>query len=253
MPVALLASTSYREEAVVAAIEMTGVVKTHGPVRALDGIDLRVDEGEIVALLGPNGAGKSTAFDVLLDLVRPTAGRVEVLGGPPAAARGRVGAMLQSAGLPEQVTVRELVRLVGRAHPRALPVDEVLARTGLTSRAGRTVTALSGGERQRLLLALALVGQPELLLLDEPTAAMDVLSRRSFWSQARAAAGGATLLFATHDLAEAAAAADRVVVLAAGRVVADGTPASLAGNGDLETAFLDLTLQSPLTHPGAQR
>ncbi|WP_432487349.1 ABC transporter ATP-binding protein [Kineococcus sp. SYSU DK018] len=237
----------------MAAIEMTGVVKTHGPVRALDGIDLRVDEGEIVALLGPNGAGKSTAFDVLLDLVRPTAGRVEVLGGPPAAARGRVGAMLQSAGLPEQVTVRELVRLVGRAHPRALPVDEVLARTGLTSRAGRTVTALSGGERQRLLLALALVGQPELLLLDEPTAAMDVLSRRSFWSQARAAAGGATLLFATHDLAEAAAAADRVVVLAAGRVVADGTPASLAGNGDLETAFLDLTLQSPLTHPGAQR
>ncbi|WP_205707955.1 ATP-binding cassette domain-containing protein [Kineococcus vitellinus] len=223
-------------------IEMDGVVKTYGTVRAVDGLDLRVRQGEVVALLGPNGAGKSTTFELLLDLVRPTAGRVRVLGGEPAAARARTGAMLQSAGLPEQVTVRELVRLVGHAYPRHLPVAEVLGRTGLTTRATRTVTALSGGERQRLLLALALVGEPDLLLLDEPTAAMDVLARRAFWAQARAAtAAGATILFATHDLTEAAAHADRVVVLAAGRCVADAAPGELAGGGDLESAYLTLT------------
>ncbi|WP_432514302.1 ABC transporter ATP-binding protein [Kineococcus sp. SYSU DK001] len=223
-------------------IEMSGVAKTYGAVRAVDGLDLRVREGEVVALLGPNGAGKSTTFELLLDLVRPTTGTVRVLGGPPSAARARVGAMLQSAGLPEQVIVRELVRLVGHAYPHHLPVADVLDRTGLTTRATRTVTALSGGERQRLLLALALVGEPELLLLDEPTAAMDVLARRAFWAQARAAtAAGATILFATHDLTEAAAVADRVVVLAAGRCVADGTPQALAGDGDLETAYLTLT------------
>ncbi|WP_432543064.1 ABC transporter ATP-binding protein [Kineococcus sp. SYSU DK002] len=233
-------------------IEMSGVVKTYGAVRAVDGFDLRVREGEVVALLGPNGAGKSTTFELLLDLVRPTAGTVRVLGGPPSAARARVGAMLQSAGLPEQVTVRELVRLVGHAYPHHLPVADVLERTGLTTRATRTVTALSGGERQRLLLALALVGEPELLLLDEPTAAMDVLARRAFWAQARAAtAAGATILFATHDLTEAAAVADRVVVLAAGRCVADGTPQALAGDGDLETAYLTLT--DALATTGDQR
>ena len=238
----------------MAAIEMTGVVKAYGPVRALDGFDLRVERGEVVALLGPNGSGKSTAFELLLDLVRPTAGRVRVLDGEPAAARVRTGAMLQSAGLPEQVTVRELVRLVGRSYPRSLRVDDVLARTGLTTRASRTLTALSGGERQRLLLALALVGEPELLLLDEPTAAMDVLSRRSFWSQVRAAAAhGVTVLFATHDLAEAEAVADRVVVVAEGRVVADAAPEALVGAGDLESAYLTLTAEDPAPHLRARR
>ena len=238
----------------MAAIEMTGVVKAYGPVRALDGFDLHVERGEVVALLGPNGSGKSTAFELLLDLVRPTAGRVRVLDGEPAAARVRTGAMLQSAGLPEQVTVRELVRLVGRSYPRSLRVDDVLARTGLTTRASRTLTALSGGERQRLLLALALVGEPELLLLDEPTAAMDVLSRRSFWSQVRAAAAhGVTVLFATHDLAEAEAVADRVVVVAGGRVVADAAPEALVGAGDLESAYLTLTAEDPAPHLRARR
>jgi len=231
------------------AVELTGVTKRYGAVRAVDSLDLHVRHGEVVALLGPNGAGKSTTFELLLGLLRPTEGTVRVLGQTPGGGvRGRIGAMMQGAGLPEDVTVRELVRLIGRAYPSALDVDDVLRRTALTDRARRTVTDLSGGERQRLLLAAALVGVPELLLLDEPTAALDVASRRAFWEQARASVrGGATLLFTTHHLEEAFAEADRVVVLLAGRVVADAPPAELAatvGDADpenLEDAFLALT------------
>lgn len=140
--------------------------------------------------------------------------------------------------------MRELVRLIGRSYPQALDVDDVLARTGLTKRARRTVTTLSGGERQRLLLALALVGEPELLLLDEPTAAMDVAARRTFWEQARAL-DGTTIVFATHDLAEAAAVADRVLVVAQGRLVANTTADALTNHGseDLEEVFLTLTAE----------
>ena len=236
-------------------IELSAVTKEYGAVHALDGVDLTVERGEIVALLGPNGAGKTTTFELLLDLARPTHGRVEVLGGPPSAAHGRIGAMLQSAGLPEQVTVRELVRVIGRSYPRAVPVDEVLSRVNLTGRAGRTVTTLSGGERQRLLLALALIGEPELLLLDEPTAAMDVVSRRSVWAQARTAVGhGATILFATHDMTEAETVADRILRIARGRLLADGTPTELVGNDDLEDVFLALTEELSAAHPeGAVR
>ncbi|MCK6211714.1 ABC transporter ATP-binding protein [Georgenia sp. EYE_87] len=226
-------------------VEMHDVQKAYGEVRALEHLDLAVERGEIVAVLGPNGAGKTTAFELLLGLVRPTAGTVTVLGEPPGRrVRGRVGAMLQSAGLPEQTTVRELVRLVGRSYPQALDTGDVLARTALTKRAARTVTTLSGGERQRLLLALALVGAPELLLLDEPTAAMDVASRRTFWEQARASVDdGATIVFATHDLTEAATVATRVLVISQGRLVADTTADALTHHGDedLEEVFLTLT------------
>ncbi|MBX9246156.1 ABC transporter ATP-binding protein [Actinotalea ferrariae] len=231
-------------------IEMSAVTKEYGAVRALDGLDLRVERGEIVALLGPNGAGKTTTFELLLDLARPTRGDVAVLGGAPATARGRVGAMLQSAGLPEQVTVRELVRLVGRSYPAAVPTDELLRRVSLHERASRVVTSLSGGERQRLLLAMALVGEPELLLLDEPTAAMDVASRRAFWAQARTAVGhGATILFATHDMAEAQGVADRILVMARGRLLADAPPAELVADDDLEAVFLALTEEISAAHP----
>ena len=231
-------------------IEMSEVSKEYGSVLALDRLDLTVERGGIVALLGPNGAGKTTMFELLLGLARPTRGRVEVLGGAPSAARSRIGAMTQSAGLPDQVSVRELVRLIGRSYPHALPVDEVLKRVNLTGRATRTVTTLSGGERQRLLLALALIGEPELLLLDEPTAAMDVGSRRSFWTQARTAVGhGATILFSTHDMTEAEAVADRILVMARGRLLADGTPAELVGSADLEDVFLTLTEETSLANP----
>ncbi|WP_125773337.1 ABC transporter ATP-binding protein [Antribacter gilvus] len=229
-------------------VEMRDVRKEYAGVDALAGLDLRVEQGEIVAMLGPNGAGKTTTFELLLGLVRPTGGTVEVLGRRPGGGvRARVGAMLQSAGLPEQVTVRELVRLVGRSYPRALDADDVLERTALSQRAARTVTTLSGGERQRLLLAMALVGAPELLLLDEPTAAMDVVSRRAFWEQARASVEeGATILFATHDLAEASAVADRILVIAGGRLVADTTADALThhGDDDLEEVFLALTAET---------
>jgi ABC-2 type transport system ATP-binding protein len=231
----------------MSVLELEKVHKTYGGAPALEGLDLTVERGEIVAILGPNGAGKTTAFELLLGLVRPTSGTVRVLGERPGnRARGRTGAMLQSAGLPEQTTVRELVRLIARSYPQALDVDDVLARTALTKRARRTVTTLSGGERQRLLLALALVGAPELLLLDEPTAAMDVASRRTFWEQARASVlDGATILFATHDLSEASAVADRVLVISQGRLVADTTADDLTNHGreDLEEVFLALTAE----------
>ncbi|UZN03586.1 ABC transporter ATP-binding protein [Cellulomonas sp. S1-8] len=230
-----------------AVLELHDVRKEYAGVPALDGLDLEVGAGEVVALLGPNGAGKTTTFELLLGLARATSGDVRVLGAPPGARRGRVGAMLQAAGLPEQVTVRELVALVGRAYPRAYDVDEVLDRAGLARHGGRVVTGLSGGERQRVLLAMALVGAPDLLLLDEPTAAMDVASRRSFWQRTRESVDdGATVLLATHDLVEARTVADRVVVLAAGRVIADAAPDALTHDGrdDLEDVFLALTRES---------
>jgi ABC-2 type transport system ATP-binding protein len=214
----------------MSVLELAGVRKTYGGVHALDGVDVRIDAGELVALLGPNGAGKTTAFELLLGLTHPTAGRVRVLDDEPGSRHvvHRVGAMLQGAGLPDSVKVRELVRLIGRAYPRSRPVDEVLERVGLSGRRDRVVTDLSGGERQRLLLATAIIGAPDVLLLDEPTAAMDVAARRRFWDEARAAvADGTTMLFATHDLAEADAVAERIVVLSDGRVLADTTPAEL--------------------------
>jgi ABC-2 type transport system ATP-binding protein len=213
----------------VSVLEAKQARRTYGRRVALHGFDLCIERGEVVALLGPNGAGKSTVFDLLLGLIAPSEGRITVFGERPhAGMRTRVGAMLQDAGLPEQYRVGELVRLVARSYPKAHPVDETLDRVGLAPRRRQSVATLSGGERQRLLLALATVGGPELLLLDEPTSAMDVESRRSFWEQTLSAVErGATLLFATHDLAEADAVADRVVLLHEGRMIADATPAKL--------------------------
>ncbi len=212
------------------AVDLHALRKTYGATVAVDHVDLAVAPGEIVALLGPNGAGKSTTVDLLLGLDRPDAGSVHIFGLTPsvACAKGRVGAMLQSGGLPGETTVGELVQLMRALYPRALPAGEVLARARVADLAARRTNQLSGGEIQRVRFALALVPDPDLLVLDEPTAAMDVETRQTFWeSMRRWADGGRTALFATHYLEEADAAADRVVVLCRGRVVADGTTAEV--------------------------
>ncbi len=211
-------------------IELRGLVKTYrggprGPVPAVQGIDVTIPRGETVALLGPNGAGKSTTVDMLLGLTAPDAGEVSVFGRSPRAAveAGAIGAMLQTGELIRDLSVRELVSMVASLYPRAMPVDEALEVAGLTEVADSRTQRLSGGQTQRVRFAVALVCDPELLVLDEPTVAMDPQGRRDFWTAMRGyAARGRTVLFATHYLEEADANADRAVVMAAGRIVADG-------------------------------
>jgi ABC-2 type transport system ATP-binding protein len=214
----------------VPAVELTAVTRRYGSLTAVDALSLSVRQGETVALLGPNGAGKSTTINVLLGLLDADAGQVRVLGTGPrqAVTRGAVGAMLQSTGLPADVYVRELVALVRALYPDPLPYDQVVEEAGLGEILGRRIEQLSGGQVQRVKLALALAGNPRFLVLDEPTVAMDVETRRLFWERIRAAArGGRTVLFATHYLAEAEEYADRVVLLRAGKVVADGSVAAV--------------------------
>jgi ABC-2 type transport system ATP-binding protein len=220
-----------------------GVTRRYGQVTAVDGLSLQIPGGQTVALLGPNGAGKTTIVELLLGLANPDAGVVRLFGGPPtdAVAAGRVGAMLQDAGLPQGARVAELIDLVRSLYPEPLPLQDTLRLTDLEPLAQRQVQRLSGGQRQRVRLALALAGNPELLILDEPTAALDVDARRSFWDRVRAyVAGGRTVLFATHRLEEADAVADRIVVIAGGRLLADGTPdqvkAQAAGRNTISMA-----------------
>ncbi|MCX4097569.1 ABC transporter ATP-binding protein [Nocardia sp. alder85J] len=216
------------------AIEIRGLTKSFhtraGVVRAVDGLDLVVGPGEIVAFLGPNGAGKSTTIDMLLGLLHPDAGQIRVFGGTPgnAIAAGRISAVLQSGGLLPDLTVAETVRLVAVLHASPRPVAEVLARAGISDIADRLVGKCSGGQRQRLRFALALLPDPDLLVLDEPTTGMDVEGRREFWNAIRRDAGdGRTVLFATHYLDEADAYADRIVLVRNGTVVADGSAAAV--------------------------
>lgn len=206
-------------------VVLAGLKKSYGPVEAVRGIDVAIPPGETVALLGPNGAGKSTTIDMMLGLARPDAGRVTLFGLPPteAVASGRVGGMLQTGSLIEYLSVRELVEVVASLYPRPLSVEEVLEATGTVPFASQHTTNLSGGQTQRVRFALALVANPDLLVLDEPTAALDVEGRRSFWSAMRSIAqSGKTVVFATHYLEEADAYADRIVLMARGRIIADG-------------------------------
>ena len=224
------------------AIELRGLTKSfhaaHGEVQAVRGIDVRIDPGQTVALLGPNGAGKSTAIDMILGLTDPDGGTVEVFGAPPreAIAAGIVGAMLQTGGLVPDLSVRELIEMMAALFPAPLAVDEAIAIAGIEDIADRRTQRLSGGETQRARFAVAVVGDPRLLVLDEPTVAMDVESRRAFWTtMRRLTEGGRTVLFATHYLEEADAYADRAVLMAAGRVVADGPTTELKGTVGVHT------------------
>ncbi|GAA5189452.1 ABC transporter ATP-binding protein [Rugosimonospora acidiphila] len=219
------------------------VSKSFGDVRAVDRLDLTIAEGETVALLGPNGAGKSTAIGMMLGLSGPDSGTVELFGTAPrrAVAAGRVGAMLQDAGTVPNATVRELVELARALYPGPLPTDRILRTAGLTELANRRLDKLSGGEAQRARFAFALAGDPRLLVLDEPTAAMDVSTRQQFWdAMRRYSAAGHTVLFATHYLEEADQYADRVVVVARGRVVADGSGTQIKALTGGRTVAFDL-------------
>jgi len=217
-----------------AGLSLRGLTKTFpgpaGPIRAVRGVDLDIAPGETVALLGPNGAGKSTIVDMVVGLTRPDAGSVAVFGRTPSEAvrAGIVGAMLQSGALPAFLTVREVVAMMASLYPDPLAVGDALAVAGVTDLADRPTTKLSGGQSQRVRVAVALVSNPDLVLLDEPTVAMDVESRVHFWESMRTmAATGKTLIFATHYLEEADANADRVVLLADGQVVADDSPQTI--------------------------
>jgi ABC-2 type transport system ATP-binding protein len=208
------------------AIRLDHVSKHFGPVQAVRGIDLTIEPGEIVAFLGPNGAGKTTSIDMMLGLSQPTDGSVEVLGFQPrdAIARGLVAAVMQTGGLLKDLSVKETVAYMASLFADTQPVDEVLAQAGITGLADRKVGKCSGGEQQRLRFAIALLSDPALLLLDEPTTGMDVEGRRAFWAAIRKDAHrGRTVLFATHYLEEADQYADRIVLMRKGQIVADGT------------------------------
>ncbi|SRR6266496_354733 len=214
--------------AVVASLHR--VSKNYGPVQALKNIDFSIRAGELVALLGPNGAGKTTAVKLLLGLASPSAGAVSVFGGNPVQpeVRMRTGAMLQVAKVPETLRVREHLDLFSSYYLKPLPLAETLAITGLEGIKNRKFGELSGGQRQRVLFALALCGDPDILVLDEPSVGMDVESRRALWEQIRKlVARGKTILLTTHYLPEADALADRVVVINKGEIIAEGTPAEI--------------------------
>jgi ABC-2 type transport system ATP-binding protein len=242
-------------------VELGGLVKSFrtpkGAVRAVRGVDVSIRAGEVVALLGPNGAGKSTTIDILLGLTEPDAGTVCVLGRPPeeATRAGAVGVMLQSGSLIRDLSVRELVTMMGSLYPTPLDVDDVLQLVGIDPIAARRTQKLSGGETQRVRFALALVSNPELLVLDEPTVAMDVEGRHAFWMTMRAfASRGKTVLFATHHLEEADAYADRAVLMADGRVVADGPTneiKAMVGQRTIRATLVDVPVTA-LMLPGVE-
>jgi ABC-2 type transport system ATP-binding protein len=233
-------------------IELRGAAKSFrtagAVVRAVRGIDVSIAPGETVALLGPNGAGKSTTIDMLLGLTRPDSGSVSLFGRSPAGAvdAGLVGAMLQVGALIRDVSARELLTMMAALYSEPLDVAEVIELVGLTEIADRRTQKLSGGQAQRVRFALALVSDPAMLILDEPTVGMDVEARRGFWVAVRAfAARGKTVIFATHYLEEADAYADRVVLMAHGRVVADGATSEIRARVGRRTIRATLSHTDP--------
>jgi ABC-2 type transport system ATP-binding protein len=213
---------------------LTNVTKRYGATAALDGLNLALHPGEVVALLGPNGAGKSTAVRLLLGLIAPTSGSARVFGSDPRdpAARIRIGAMLQVARLPETLRVRDHLDLFRSYYPRPLPVEEVVRIAQLKGIEDRLFSQLSGGQKQRVLFGLALCGDPDLVFLDEPTVGMDIEARRGLWQQIRSLADrGRTVLLTTHYLEEADALAHRIVVINKGKIVSEGTPSEIKSCG----------------------
>jgi ABC-2 type transport system ATP-binding protein len=207
-------------------VHLQGITKSYGAVRAVNGIDLEIHRGETIALLGPNGAGKTTTINMLLGLLEPTSGSIEVFGMSPTQAirSSRIGAMLQEGKLMPGVRIGEFLDFVRSLHPAPLPKEQLLELANLRGLENRRVDRLSGGQTQRVRFAMAIAGNPELLLLDEPTAAMDVEARREFWaSMHNYTSLGHTILFATHYLEEAQDSSSRLIIIAQGHVIVDGT------------------------------
>ena len=269
-------SKEYRADQAIAGpdrpepvVSVRGLVKRYDGREAVAGIDLEVRRGEIFAFLGPNGAGKTTTIEILEGFQQRTAGQVSVLGHDPATAgrtwRDRVGVVLQESQPEPGLSVRECLAMYAGLYRMPRDIDETLALAGLTGKAGVLATRLSGGQRRRLDFALALIGDPELIFLDEPTTGFDPSARRAAWE---VVAGlrqlGKTVFLTTHDMAEAEYLADRITVLSAGRIVAEGTPQTLGGR-DRMTSAISFTLPdhvqardlppglSPLTEPGPGR
>ncbi len=241
-------------------IQLSGLVKSFrgpdGPIRAVRGIDVAISAGETVALLGPNGAGKSTTIDMLVGLLTPDEGSVSVFGYDPAeaVARGTVGGMLQTGQLIRDLSARELVAMMASLYPAPLDVEETLALAGVSEIAAQRTNKLSGGQTQRVRLAVALVSDAELLVLDEPTVALDVEGRQAFWTTMRAyAARGKTIVFATHYLEEADAYADRAVLIAHGAIVADGPTTeirAMVGTRTIRATLPAVDVEQLMTLPG---
>jgi len=221
------------------AVLVQDLHKHYGPKHAVDGLDLRVDRGEIVAVLGPNGAGKTTTVEILEGYRHRDSGTVEVLGQDPQTAgrawRTRIGIVLQSANDHADLTVREMVAHLASFYPGSRDVDEVVAAVGLTEKAGSRSGTLSGGQRRRLDVALGIIGHPELLFLDEPTTGFDPEARRSFWDLISTLRDdGTTVLLTTHYMDEAEHLADRIAVVRDGRVVASDTPQAIGARAQQE-------------------
>ena len=231
------------------AVSATAVAKSYGPVRALDGATWTAAAGEVTAVLGPNGAGKTTLVECCEGLRRPDSGEVRVLGADPwragAGHRARVGVMLQDGGLPNAARPLRLLDHLARMYAAPAPVPELADRLGITGFAGTSIRRLSGGQRQRVALAAALVGRPEVAFLDEPSAGLDPHARLDVWDLVRSVAdSGTAVVLTTHSFEEAERLADRVVIIAAGRTVAEGRPAEVAAGSTLEERYFALTGRS---------
>jgi ABC-2 type transport system ATP-binding protein len=242
-----------RSGAVVASLE--AVTKNYGDVRALRNVNFTVRAGQVVALLGPNGAGKTTVVKLLLGLLTPTSGEARVFGGDPVNPQNRMrtGTMLQVGRVPETLRVGEHIDLFSSYYPNPLPIEDVLAASGLEKLRDRKFGDLSGGQRQRTLFALAICGNPDLVFLDEPTVGLDVEARRALWEEIRRLVGrGKTVLLTTHYLEEADALADRITVINQGAIIAEGTPSEIKAqtSGKRIRCITRLSVASLLQIPG---
>jgi ABC-2 type transport system ATP-binding protein len=236
------------ENSQVAAVDVRGLVKSYEGTPAVRGIDLMIGQGEVFALLGPNGAGKTTTVEILEGYRTRDSGEVSVLGVDPGRQRdklkSRTGIVLQSTGVDRYLTVCETIAMYATFYPQPRPVDEVIGLVGLQEKRAARVGRLSGGQQRRLDMAIALVGSPELLFLDEPTTGFDPSARREAWDVIKNLATlGMTVLLTTHYMDEAQFLADRVAVIAAGRIVAEGTPATL---GDRQLARARIRYRAPV-------